>query len=349
MKVISIVGARPQFIKLAPFSREIRKQNTEVIIHTGQHFDHEMSNLFFNELAIPKPKKNLNIHSGNHGSQTGRMIIELEKELLTEKPDAVVIFGDTNSTLASSVACSKLHIPSIHIEAGLRSFNRKMPEEINRVISDHTSDLLFAPTESAMDNLAKEGLQKKSFLTGDIMVDSLQLALEITENRSSSNIPDDDYYLLTLHRPYNVDDTTILKKILSALSELKGKVIFAVHPRTRKKIEENNFFIGNNIQMIKPVGYIEFVQLQKYAHKIITDSGGIQKEAYILRRPCITLRPETEWVDTVKSGWNLLLNPQTEKTMAGKIKEFMPSDEQVNIFGKNVASRMVEIINKKVV
>ena len=348
MRIISIVGARPQFIKLAPLSKELRKSHKEIIIHTGQHFDKEMSNSFFSDLDIAEPDYNLNIHGGLHGEQTGRMLTELEKAIIKEQPDLMIIFGDTNSTLAGALAGSKLHIPIVHVEAGLRSFNKEMPEEINRIVADHTSDYLFAPTETAINNLKLENLSSKTYLTGDIMVDSHKLAVERSDKRKildDLKIARDNYYLLTLHRPYNVDDPNNLFNILEELGKLSKQVIFAVHPRTKKIIEQNNLLIPENILLIKPVGYLDFVKLQSNSHKIITDSGGIQKEAYILKKPCITLRSETEWVETVKNGWNLLINTSSEADYSQKIESFEAPTNYKNIFGENVTGKMIDIIN----
>ncbi|MBU1097081.1 MAG: UDP-N-acetylglucosamine 2-epimerase (non-hydrolyzing) [Bacteroidetes bacterium] len=348
MKIISIVGARPQFIKLAPLSKELRKYHTEIIIHTGQHFDKEMSESFFVELGISDPNYNLNINSGLHGEQTGRMLIEIENVVIKEKPDLIVVFGDTNSTLAGTLVGSKLNIPSVHIEAGLRSFNKTMPEEINRIVADHSSDYLFAPTLTAMKNLELENLLSSSFFTGDIMVDSHKSAVERSKDSKiidEYSLTNGGYYLLTLHRPYNVDNSKNLADLLKELGELNKRIIFPIHPRTKNIIEKHNLIIPENITLIKPVGYLDFVALQSSCHKILTDSGGIQKEAYILKKPCITLRSETEWVETVQMGWNLLLNPNTEKNIARKIESFIPNDHYELIFGQNVSQKMVEIIN----
>ena len=346
MKIISVVGARPQFIKLAPLSKELRKDHTEVIVHTGQHFDREMSESFFTDLNIPEPDYNLGVTGSLHGEQTGKMLIALEEVILKEKPSLIIVFGDTNSTLAGALAGSKLHVPVVHVEAGLRSFNNQMPEEINRIVADHTSDYLFAPTQTAMKNLNDENLGSKSYLTGDIMVDALCSTVQRTQDSQileKYNLKSDDYYLLTLHRPYNVDDPERLTKIIRALSGLSKQIIFPVHPRTKKTLD--SISINVSIQTIDPVGYLDFIQLQQNACKIITDSGGIQKEAYILRKPCITLRPETEWVETVDAGWNLLLNPVAENNIAGKIESFEPPDRYEPIFGEDVAERMVRIIS----
>lgn len=349
MKIISIVGARPQFIKLAPLSRKLREYFEEKIIHTGQHYNQEMSNLFFDELEIPKPDYNIGISGGNHGEQTGKMLIALEEIMLLEKPDLVIVFGDTNSTLAGSLAATKLGIRTVHVEAGLRSFNRSMPEEINRIISDHTCDYLFAPTQSSMHNLKLENLASKSYLTGDIMVDSIKSAREKLGRIKLNNTNKgqyENYYLLTLHRPYNVDNSRNLSRIFDELGKLSKRVVFPVHPRTSKIIESNDLVIPDNFIMIKPVGYLDFISLQLNSVKIITDSGGIQKEAYILRKPCITLRSETEWIETVEAGWNLIINPLITNDYHSEIESFNPVDNYLPIFGNNVAEKMSGIIEK---
>lgn len=345
MKILSIVGARPQFIKLGPLSQKIRQRFNEVIVHTGQHFDKEMSELFFNELELPEPDYNLNINSGNHGEQTGKMLIELERVIKNEKPSLIVIFGDTNSTLAGALAGSKLKVKIIHVEAGLRSFNREMPEEINRIAADHISDFLFAPTNTAMDHLKREGLGDRAYFTGDIMADSLRMAVTLGNKRKPFKITH-KYFLLTLHRPYNVDDPEMLCSILSALGRIDTQIIFPVHPRTKSIIEKNELKVGKNIVLTRPMGYLDFVQMQSGAEMIITDSGGIQKEAYMLKKPCITLRSETEWVETVRAGWNLLLNPSLENDIAKKILDFHVPQHYEEIFGNNAADKMMELIER---
>ncbi|GJQ31193.1 MAG: UDP-N-acetyl glucosamine 2-epimerase [Ignavibacteriaceae bacterium] len=348
-KVISIVGARPQFVKLGPLSKEIRKIFQEVIIHTGQHSDIEMSTNFFNDLDIPQPDFNLNISGGSHGVQTAQMMIGLENLLKQLSPDLLIIYGDTNSTVAGSLVCAKLGIKSIHVESGLRSFNRLMPEEINRVVADHLSDYLFVPTETAMNNLVSEGLTQKSYFTGDIMVDSLKMAIQKSLQLGipqKITLPTGKFYLCTLHRPYNVDDPIKLQKILSLLGELEHTIIFPVHPRTRKMMAENSMKVPNNFILMNPLGYFEFVYLQSTALKIITDSGGVQKEAYMLQKPCITLRTETEWIETVEAGWNLLLNPDTSIDLAHRIDSFVPQKPNQPLFGEGVASKMVTIITE---
>jgi UDP-N-acetylglucosamine 2-epimerase len=347
MKIFSIVGARPQFIKLAPLSACLGDKHKEFIVHTGQHYDYAMSEQIFNDLGMRKPDIHLEIGSGSQASQTGKMMISLEQAMLEQKPDLIIVFGDTNSTLAGALAAAKLNIPIVHIEAGLRSYNKNMPEEINRIATDHISKYLFAPTPTAMNILSSEGLEQNSYLTGDIMVDTIKTNLEIALKKSTIicnlNLKDKEYNLLTLHRNYNVDDPAILEHLLNGLGELEEKVIFPVHPRTRKMLP-GNYRLPRNIEMIEPQGYLDFIVLENYAKRILTDSGGIQKEAYILRKPCITLRTETEWVETVEEKWNLLINP-TNNGIASKINNFSPPVKQNEVFGNNVTEKMIDIIN----
>jgi len=349
--ILHIVGARPQFVKLAPFFHVLQSEYEQGIIHTGQHYDAEMSDFFFRDLDIPAPNHNLNIGSGKQGAQTGQMLIELERVLECESPDLVIIYGDTNSTLAGALVSAKLGLPSIHVEAGLRSFNRSMPEEINRIVADHTCDYLFAPTQTAMDNLYGEGLLSKAFNTGDIMVDSIKEAVMRAE-RSSHILSElcltpDTYNLLTLHRPYNVDNPDKLLFILSELNKLDEQVIFPVHPRTLSILNQqrDNFFSLSNIRYINPQGYLDFVLLENHCKRILTDSGGIQKEAYVLKKPCVTLRTETEWVETVSEGWNLLLPPETE-SFHRQILTFQMPTSQNNVFGTDVAHKMRQLVDK---
>jgi UDP-N-acetylglucosamine 2-epimerase len=348
MKIISVVGARPQFIKLSPLSIKIREKFQEIIVHTGQHYDSNMSDHFFRDLNIPKPHYNLGIGSNSHAVQTGKMMMALESIFAKEHPHIVIVFGDTNSTLAGALAATKLGIKVVHVEAGLRSFNKTMPEEINRILTDHCADVLFAPTKAAVNNLKHEGLADKTYLTGDIMLDALLLNKEKAKQKSTILeklcINAKDYYLLTLHRPYNVDNHENLKNILIGLSKIDKTIIFSVHPRTQKMISQFDVKISKNIQVVEPVGYLDFIQLEDNASKIITDSGGIQKEAYILKVPCITVRPETEWVETVEAGWNVLVGFDPIK-LIDAIENFIPSGKQDKIFGEyGCADKMVEVI-----
>ena len=347
MKIFSIVGARPQFIKLAPLSSRLSQFHEEFIVHTGQHYDYAMSEKIFIDLGIRKPDIHLGIGSGSQASQTAEMMIKLEAAMIEKKPDAIIVFGDTNSTLAGALAASKLSIPIIHIEAGLRSYNRTMPEEINRIITDHVSEFLFAPTQTAVNILETEGLKKITFFTGDIMVDTMKNNLKIALHKSNIiselKLENDKYNLLTLHRNYNVDDTEILEHILDQLGRLEEKIIFPVHPRTKKMLSRN-YTVPANISLIEPQGYLDFITLENFSNKIITDSGGIQKEAYILRKPCITLRTETEWIETVEEKWNLLIKP-SDKMITSKIANFKQPEKQNEIFGENVTEKMINIIN----
>lgn len=347
MTIFSIVGARPQFIKLAPLSAMLNGLHQEYIVHTGQHYDYAMSEKIFEDLGIRKPDIHLEVGAGTQTEQIAAMLIKLDAAMLQKKPDAVIVFGDTNSTLAGALIAAKQNIPIIHIEAGLRSFNRSMPEEINRITTDHLSKYLFAPTATAVANLKNEGLEAVTYLTGDIMVDtmknSIAVALEKSNIINELNLQGTTFNLLTLHRHYNVDDSTVLQHILNQLALLNETVIFPVHPRTKKMLPVS-YTVPANIRMIEPQGYIDFIALQHAAQKIITDSGGIQKEAYILQKPCITLRTETEWVETVQEKWNCLIQP-TDAAMAEKIKAFTVPPTQQNIFGKDVTQQMVNIIN----
>lgn len=347
MKIFSIVGARPQFIKLAPLSTALSGFHEEIIVHTGQHYDYAMSEKIFIDLGIREPDIHLEIKSGSTTSQITQMMMMLDSAMIKFKPDLIIVFGDTNSTFAGAMVGAKLNTPIVHIEAGLRSYNRAMPEEINRIVTDHVSKYLFAPTETAIDILKNEGLGKNSFFTGDIMVDTMKNNLEIALSKSTIiedfKLQNSRYHLLTLHRNYNVDNTKILEHILDELGQLEETIIFPVHPRTRKMLDDN-YKVPANIKMIDPQGYLDFIALEHSSNKIITDSGGIQKEAYILKKPCITLRTETEWIETVKEKWNLLINP-SGKNLACKINSFQPPENQNEVFGKNVAEKMIKVIN----
>lgn len=351
MKIVSIVGARPQFIKCAPVSKELQKSNEDILLHTGQHYDYEMSKLFLDQLDMPKPNYNLGVGSGLHGKQTAIMLIEIEKVLMKEKPDFVLVYGDTNSTLAGALAAVKLHIPIGHVEAGLRSFDREMPEEINRLLTDCSSDALFAPTKTAVENLKREGIINGVYLTGDVMYDALLQNIKIAEK---SNILEEldtkskEYFLATVHRQSNTDDAKNLSNIIEALSQVEGKIIFPVHPRTQKFIKKHKLDkkIKGNISLIKPIGYIDFLWLEKNAKKILTDSGGIQKEAYLLKVPCITLRENTEWIETFEDGWNVLVGADKEKILDATVN-FIPPKKQSDHFGNGKASRKIlEIVNE---
>lgn len=328
MRIVSIIGARPQFIKAAAVSRVLRATPgvQEVLVHTGQHYDENMSEVFFRELEIPEPDYNLGIGSGTHGAQTGRILEAIEEVLLKEKPDWVLVYGDTNSTLAGALAAVKLHIPIAHVEAGLRSFNRKMPEEINRVLTDHAADLLFAPTEKAVENLRREGIpDERIHLVGDVMYDAALFYGEKARRESRIlerlKLKSKEYILATVHRAENTDDPERLKTIIKGLCEVTKEVpiILPLHPRTRKALETYGLIeeARANIKLIEPIGYLDMVMLEQNALLIATDSGGVQKEAFYYRVPCVTLRTETEWVELVDAGWNCLC-PAVDENMVYK-------------------------------
>lgn len=354
MKILTVVGARPQFIKAAAVSRELRKEHVEVLVHTGQHYDANMSRVFFDELEIPRPDYNLNIGSAGHGEQTGRMLIELEKVILTEKPDYVLVYGDTNSTLAGALVGSKLLIPVIHVEAGLRSYNKRMPEEQNRVLTDHISDILFCPTETAVANLAKEGITKGVYNVGDVMYDSvlynIKLAMEKSDVLDQLELRPEKYYLATVHRAENTDNQDKLLTILEALNQLDRKVVFPIHPRTRNLLKEYGRDAGayHNILVIDPVGYLDMLMLTKYSRKVLTDSGGLQKEAYFLDKPCVTLRNETEWVETLEGNWNVLVGIDKDRIVEA-VRSLAPEIKVKNkkYFGNGrAAKKMIGILKE---
>lgn len=322
MRIVSIVGARPQFVKLAPVCRAVEAHNraggvpiTHVIVHTGQHYDPELSDIFFDELEIPKPDINLGVGSGPHGQMTGRMLEQFERFLLESKPDAVIVYGDTNSTIAGALVAAKQHVPVAHVESGLRSFNRMMPEEINRIATDHVSDLLLAPTGTAMRLLQQEGLAERSILTGDVGYDAVLFNRALADKKSQVlsrlGIETSKYALLTVHRSENTESGRLID-LLSWLGEIAAssgmKFIFPIHPRTARLLprDENKFNQFPGMRLIKPVGFLDMLQLIASARMILTDSGGVQKEAFFLSAPCVTLREETEWTETVEAGANML-------------------------------------------
>lgn len=315
MKIATVIGARPQFIKAAVVSRACREHRPdvqEIIVHTGQHYDANMSDVFFDELDIPQPDYHLGVGGGTHGQNTGRMLEAIETVFLENKPQWVLVYGDTDSTLAGALAAVKLRIPVAHVEAGLRSFNRNMPEEINRVLTDHASDLLFTPTDTATRNLANEGIiGDKVRQVGDVMYDAALYYATMAEKESrildSLGLNSKTYILATLHRAENVDNRERLSNILEGFSESPYPIIWPIHPRTRKRIEDFGLELPTNIQEIEPVGYLDMVMLEKHARVIATDSGGVQKEAYFHGVPCITLREETEWVELVEAGTNVIV------------------------------------------
>lgn len=348
MKIASVIGARPNFIKAAPLSRKLRKNFEEILIHTGQHYDYEMNKVFFDQLNIPEPTYHLGVGSGNQGYQTGEMIKKIEDVLLKENPNLVLVYGDTNTTMSGALSAIKLRIKLGHIEAGLRSFDKTMPEEINRVVTDHCSDLLFCPTINAVDNLKKENIFSGVHLTGDVMVDALLYNKRVAEKSKileMLNLDKNQYIVVTVHRESNTDKEKNLEDIVNAICSVEEDIIFPLHPRTKKNLINYGLYekLKKKVKVIEPLGYIEFLKLISYAKKILTDSGGIQKEAYMLAVPCITLRENTEWIETVERGWNVLVGTNREKILE-MIKEFNPKKRPEEVFGKNVSEKIVNII-----
>ena len=315
MKIVTVLGARPQFIKAAPVCHALGKSgHREVLVHTGQHYDRKMSDVFFEELGIPEPAVNLGVGSGSHARQTAEMLIGIEDVLLEHHPDWLLVYGDTNSTLAGALAACKLGVPIAHIEAGLRSFNRSMPEEHNRVMVDHCADMLFCPTPTGVKHLATEGITRGVHLVGDTMFDAVLEFGARAEQRSAIlaglKLEHQQFVLATVHRPYNTDDPERLARLLRAFVTLPYPVVFPVHPRTRSRIVELEGAVPGieRLTMIEPVSYLEMLVLEKHARIVLTDSGGVQKEAFFFGVPCLTLRPETEWVETVEAGMNIVVD-----------------------------------------
>ena len=361
LSLLSVVGARPQFIKAAVVSRLIRSSQYrdtihECLVHTGQHYDDNMSAVFFREMEIPEPDINLQIGSGAHGAMTGAMLAQLERVMMEKKPDAVLVYGDTNSTLAGALAASKLHIPVIHVEAGPRTFQMDMPEEQNRIIADRLSTVLFCPTQIAIDNLVREGIpfrqptrpssdEKSVFLAGDVMFDASlyyrEKAKEISFHEDIEGLTEQPFYLATLHRAENTDNQARLASIVNSLNSYDTiPAILPLHPRTRKIISRENLSFAPHIHVIDPVGYLEMVLLEQRCQFIVTDSGGVQKEAYFFRKPCITLQESTGWVELVDSGWNMLVGANTEKIIAA-LQSMPRYGESVQLYGDGHAGKFI--------
>ena len=355
-KIVTILGARPQFVKAAVLSRVVLKHHDiqEVIVHTGQHYDANMSDIFFDEMNIPKPKYNLDIHGLNHGAMTGQMLQKIEDVLLVEKPELVVIYGDTNSTLAGALAAKKMHIKVIHIEAGLRSFNMKMPEEINRILTDRISDLLVCPTDTAVENLKNEGflnMPSKIVKSGDIMKDAVAFYSKISAEKSSIisklNLKENEFVLATIHRQENTDSLENLKAIFEGLESInkQKQVVLPLHPRTKSILEANN--LKYNVTIIDPVGYFDMLELLKNCNLVITDSGGLQKEAFFNKKHCIIAREETEWVELVSNGFAKIIGSDTNK-MKTAFNNYQNSSAnfEMDLFGDNVGEKIYnEILN----
>jgi UDP-GlcNAc3NAcA epimerase len=342
MRVITIVGARPQFVKAAPLSRALRIHHTEFLIHTGQHYDPNMSDVFFEELEIPRPDVNLGVGAMSNTEQIARMLLTLPPVLQTQHADWLIVYGDTNSTLAGAMAGRMLGIPVAHIEAGLRSYNRTMPEEMNRVLTDHISSALFCPTLTAHDNLKHEGITAQVYVVGDVMVDALMQhqGRISSEKLDEFGVASGRYFLATVHRASNTDNPDRLAGILSALGQLESPVLLPAHPRLHKALQQFQLRPGPNIHIIPPVGYVDMLSLTKSARLILTDSGGLQKEAYILRVPCITLRDETEWVETVQAGWNQLAGTDGARII-DCVRAVKIPEQQPNVYGDGRASERI--------
>ncbi|WP_104490008.1 non-hydrolyzing UDP-N-acetylglucosamine 2-epimerase [Acinetobacter indicus] len=349
MKILTVIGARPQFIKASVVSAAIEKTAglSEEIIHTGQHFDANMSNIFFDQLGIPKPHYQLDINSGSHGSMTGRMLEAIEKICLESKPDRLMVYGDTNSTLAGALAASKLHIPVAHIEAGLRSFNMRMPEEINRILTDQVSDILFCPTETAVKNLKNEGFESKPVQVlnvGDVMQDSSMFFAErAVKGEALKAVPESNFIVATLHRAENTDDPVRLKAIVDALNYIHKNilpVVLPLHPRTQKVVKS----LGLQLDMLvlEPVGYLEMIWLLKHCNAVVSDSGGVQKEAFFFKKPCITMRDQTEWVELIEHGVNILAGADTQKIInATQAMLNKTIEDPLNLYGGGKASQNI--------
>lgn len=350
MNVVSVVGARPQIVKAWSVSRAFRAAGiNESLVHSGQHSDDAMSRVFFDELDLPEPAFNLGIGSGSHAEQTGRMMIALERAIIELAPDCVVVYGDTNTTLAAALVTCKLRIPLVHVEAGLRSYNRSMPEEHNRVLTDHCADLLLCPTRTAVENLEREGIASGVHLVGDVMYDAaLYFGARAREHSlvlEELDLSPGEYFLVTLHRPQNADQPENLKTILEALVALDAPVVFPVHPRTRARFAEQNDLMSilksGGIRVTEPRSYLDMLRLEQSARAILTDSGGVQKEAFFFRVPCVTLRTETEWPETVATGWNVLVGAHTEAIVEAAKNVRTPAEKTCTEFGDGHAGAKI--------
>ncbi len=346
LNILSVVGARPEFIQAAPVSRAVRQQQNcrEILLHTGQHYDYLMSQTFFEELGIPAPNYNLEVGSGSHAQQTAQILTRMEEVLLDEQPDLVIIRGDTNSTLAGALAAAKLHIPVAHIEAGERSFDRRMPEEINRLVADSLASVHFCASQSAVQRLAAEGITNSVHWVGDVMLDALQQHQPLASTRSDIltrlALRPKAYALVTVHRAANTDAPARLRQIVTALNSVSEPVIFPVHPRTRRALAKLGATFAAHVRLIEPVGYFDMMMLEANARLIATDSGGVQREAYFLSIPCLTLRDETEWTETVATGWNRLVGVEPA-VVVDAWRTFCPPAEHPPIFGDGTASQRI--------
>jgi UDP-GlcNAc3NAcA epimerase len=351
-KILTIAGTRPQLVKVAAVSRVLRESFNEVLVNTGQHYDYNMAGVFFDELNIPRPDYDLGIGSDTHGRQTGNMMISIEEVVEKEQPDAVLVYGDTNSTLAAAMVASKMHIPLFHIEAGLRSYNKQMPEEINRIMTDHVSTLLFAPTDIAVGNLEKENIKEGVHKVGDVMYDAVLYNMTLAEEKhtlENHGLYSGDYILGTIHRVDNTDNKERLEAILNDFSLIEEVVFLPLHPRTKNKIDifglNSTLDNAKNIKVVEPVSYLEMLLLEKHAKAIVTDSGGVQKEAYFAKVPCLTLRDQTEWLETIEIGWNQLVNP-LQDNLFEKLSNLHSGKNVNDLYGDGqTAKKIVSIMN----
>jgi UDP-GlcNAc3NAcA epimerase len=347
LKILTIVGARPQFIKAAAVSRPLRRRHQEILLHTGQHYDEAMSDRFFSELDLPAPEIELGIGSASHGQQTGRMLIGIEAAITEHRPDAVLVYGDTNSTLAGALAAAKMQVPIVHVEAGLRSFNRAMPEEINRVVTDALSSLLLCPGETAAANLRGEGITSGVHVVGDVMADVLAKfggAANAAAVLADFGVREREYFVATIHRAENTDDVSRLRAIVEQLSALPWPVVFPAHPRVRAAMASAGLHLGANVTLAEPLGYARMIALAANARAVLTDSGGLQKEAYWLGVPCVTVRGETEWVETIGSGWNVLAAPSDLARVAAAAAR--PASRPPLYGEQGVASEILRLIDR---
>jgi UDP-GlcNAc3NAcA epimerase len=350
MKILTVIGARPQFVKAAALSREFAKHDEveEILVHTGQHFDANMSDIFFDEMEIPKPKYNLDINSVGHGAMTGRMLEGIEDILIKEKPDLLLVYGDTNSTIAGALAAKKLHIKVAHVEAGLRSFNMEMPEEVNRILTDRISDYLLCPTQTAIDNLMNEGYKNINTIiekTGDVMQDAANFYAQRSKQKSTivKELNLDNYILTTLHRAENTDDKDRLSNIVNALNQIHQTIcpiVLPLHPRTKKKLE--SFGLELKVKLINPIGYFDMIELIKNSSLVMTDSGGLQKEAFFFKKNCVTIRDQTEWVELITADVNVLVGADKDQIInQTKIMLNKASDFTVDLYGNGMASKNI--------
>jgi UDP-GlcNAc3NAcA epimerase len=353
VNILSVVGARPQFVKAAVLSRALRRWHDEMLVHTGQHYDDLMSDVFFRELGLPAPDVNLEVGSGSHGWQTARILEGLEEVMVMREtpPDLVVVFGDTNSTLAGALAAAKLGIPVAHVEAGLRSYDRSMPEETNRVVADHVSSYLFCPTETAVDCLRREGIERNVYNVGDLMYDSLLAGLPRAREIEASvlasyGLEAGVYYLATVHRAANTDDAATLRALFAAFGRLEAPVLLPLHPRTQMALERAEIAPAASLRLVDPVGYFEMLALQRNARAVLTDSGGVQREAYLLAVPCVTLRTESEWPETATDGWNVLTGADPDAIVQAARRP-RPETPPRPAFGDgHAADKIVEILER---